>query len=58
MSKKPSADLEAKWLWATIGSGLDIGITVERMIHLLRPDAIKAVAEIAVKPAESLPTKE
>jgi len=43
----PSLDIEAKWVWATIGAGLDIGITPERMAEILTKKNIKRIAELA-----------
>jgi hypothetical protein len=46
-NRKPSLDIEVKWVWATIGSGIDIGITPERMVQILTKQNIKRIAALA-----------
>jgi hypothetical protein len=50
---KPSDDLIAKWLWATIASGLDCGITPERMEQVLSKRNIRFVVDTWKKQKEA-----
>jgi len=40
-------DLLAKWAWATIASGVDVGFTAEQMAKALTKNNIIKIAEIA-----------
>lgn len=39
----------AKLVWASIGAGVDAGLSDEQLIHAFQPDMVRKVADLARK---------